>query len=65
MIGDAGLLFPEGNSAALAEQLVRLRDDPALRRELGARGRQRVLAHYTQQRIAERTWRAYQAITGR
>ena len=65
VIGGAGLLFPEGNSAALAEQLTRLRDDPALRHELGARGRQRVLAHYTQQRIAERTWRVYEAITGR
>ena len=62
VIGDAGRLFPEGNSAALAEQLVRLRDDPALRRELGARGRLRVLAHYTQQRIAERTWEAYQSV---
>lgn len=63
VIGDAGLLFPEGDSAALTEQLARLRDDPALRRELGARGRQRVLAHYTQQRIAERTWRVYEAIS--
>ncbi|MAG35413.1 MAG: glycosyl transferase family 1 [Dehalococcoidia bacterium] len=63
VIGDAGLLFPEGNTAELTEQLARLRGDPALRRELGVRGRQRVQAHYTQKRIAEQTWQAYQALS--
>ena len=62
VIGGAGLVFPEGNVPALVEALGRLRDDPALRRDLAARGRARVLAEYTQQRIAERTWQVYQAL---
>lgn len=37
-----GLTFPEGDSDALAEQLQRLRDDPALRRELARNGREAV-----------------------
>jgi glycosyltransferase involved in cell wall biosynthesis len=37
-----GLVFPEGDDARLAEQLQRLRDDPALRAELAARGRAQV-----------------------
>jgi glycosyltransferase involved in cell wall biosynthesis len=37
-----GLVFPEGDDARLAEQLQRLREDPALRAELAARGRAQV-----------------------
>ena len=37
-----GLVFPEGDDARLAEQLQRLREDPALRTELAARGRAQV-----------------------
>jgi glycosyltransferase involved in cell wall biosynthesis len=41
IMGDAGLLVPEGDPAALRDALVRLRDDPALRAELRAAGRER------------------------
>jgi glycosyltransferase involved in cell wall biosynthesis len=37
-----GLVFPEGDAAALAERLTRLRDDPGLRLELAGRGRHTV-----------------------
>jgi glycosyltransferase involved in cell wall biosynthesis len=37
-----GLVFPEGDDARLAEQLQRLREDPALRTELAAHGRAQV-----------------------
>jgi glycosyltransferase involved in cell wall biosynthesis len=60
VIGDAGLIFPEGNSRVLAQQLNRLQHDAALRGLLGQRGRQRVLEHYSNERIAARTvafWR--------
>jgi glycosyltransferase involved in cell wall biosynthesis len=53
VIGDAGLVVPEGDVAALA--LASLRDDPAKRNELGRRGRPRVLANFTQERIARET----------
>jgi len=36
---EGGLVFPEGDSGALAERLRRLREQPPLRRELATRGR--------------------------
>ncbi|GAA5784515.1 glycosyltransferase [Chitiniphilus shinanonensis] len=48
--GDTGLLYPYGDIAALSERLSRLAHDPALRRDLGERGRVRVCDHYTVQR---------------
>ncbi len=60
VLGDAGLLFPEGAVAALRAQLETLQRDPARRRELGQRGRARVLAHFTQARIAGETWKVYE-----
>ncbi|MEZ4381271.1 MAG: glycosyltransferase family 4 protein [Nannocystaceae bacterium] len=56
--GETGLLVPEGDPAALADALVRLFDDPALRRALGRAGRARVLREaswdVTATRILER-----------
>ncbi len=40
-LGDAGILVPEGDAAALADALRRLRDDAALRDRLAAAGRER------------------------
>jgi glycosyltransferase involved in cell wall biosynthesis len=42
-----GLTFPEGDSAALAERLARLREDPALRARLAAAGRAKVEQLFT------------------
>ncbi len=52
VIGDAGIIFPEGNAGALREALAALRDDAARRAQLAQAGRARVLAHYTPARIA-------------
>jgi glycosyltransferase involved in cell wall biosynthesis len=65
VIGDAGLIFPEDNIKALAAILARLASDPQLRAELCQRGRTRVLAHYTQQRIALATYEVYRQALGR
>jgi glycosyltransferase involved in cell wall biosynthesis len=62
VIGDAGLIFAEGDAQALASQLLHLAGDPALRAELGRRGRARVLAYFTQERIAAATYQVYQQI---
>jgi glycosyltransferase involved in cell wall biosynthesis len=59
VIGDAGLIFAEGDAQALASQLLRLSADSTLRAELARRGRARVLAHFTQERIAAATYQVY------
>lgn len=59
VIGDAGLIAPEGDIEALAEQIERLQDDATLRKQLGENGRKRVLAHYTHERIAVDTFNVY------
>lgn len=61
VIGDAGLIFREGDVAALRGALSRLMAEPALRRELADHGRARVLAHFTQAQIAAATYRVYEA----
>jgi len=53
VIEDAGLIFPEGNSAALATALRRLLLDVGLREELTRAGRRRVMEHYSWERVAD------------
>lgn len=62
VIGDAGLVTPEGDPVALSGALASLAHDPARRVTLGARGRARVLAHYTHQHIAQATAQVYREI---
>lgn len=54
VIGDAGVVVPEHNPAALATQLEALLGNPARRAILAARGRARVLAEFTQAALARR-----------
>jgi len=53
VVDQGGLIFPEQNPAALAETIMRLRNNPALARELGERGRSQVEERFTWQRVAE------------
>ena len=59
VIGDAGLIFPEDDVAALHAHLLRLMQSETARDELGRNGRQRVLTHYTQTQIADQTVAVY------
>jgi glycosyltransferase involved in cell wall biosynthesis len=61
VIGDAGLVFPEGQVDTLRDHLTRLLSDLDLRAGLARRGRERVLARYTQAHVAAETYRVYQA----
>jgi glycosyltransferase involved in cell wall biosynthesis len=62
--GDGGLIFPEGKVDALRACLAQLVDRPELRANLGRRGRERVLAHYTQAQIADQTYQVYRSVLG-
>jgi glycosyltransferase involved in cell wall biosynthesis len=64
VIGEAGLLFPEGNVAALRKWLVLLIDDPAERERLAEAGRQRALAQFTDAAIARATLKVYEQVMG-
>jgi len=60
VIGDAGLIFPEGNVQELSACVRQLLDDPELYAQLATKGRQRVIEHFTQERIAQQIYGAYQ-----
>jgi len=62
VIGQAGLVFPEGNVDALRDRLQALMDDPALWADLARRGRERALARFTQARVATETVEVYREI---
>jgi len=52
--GVTGLLSPRGDDAAMAENLLTLLGDPERRKAMGARGRRRVLARFTQSQMHQR-----------
>jgi glycosyltransferase involved in cell wall biosynthesis len=62
VIGDAGLIFPEGQVGVLRAHLARLLGDPDLRAELSRRGRARVVERFTQAQVAAQTYRVYRSV---
>ncbi len=64
VIGDAGLIFPEGDVAALRKCLERLMQNPSLWQDLAQRGRERVLAYFTQAQVAAQTVAVYRELAG-
>lgn len=62
VIGEAGLIFPEGNAGVLAAHIRKLLDDPAYRRTIGKAGRKRVLEHFTQAKVAQQTYELYVSV---
>ena len=64
VIGNPDLVFPEGDSRALAACIQTLIDDPERTRQFGIAGRQRVLGYYTQAQVAAATYRVYQGVLG-
>ena len=62
VVGDAGLIFPEGDVTALADRLGKIMRHPEVRRDLAARGRRRVLERYTQAHVAAQTVAVYESL---
>jgi glycosyltransferase involved in cell wall biosynthesis len=61
VIGDAGLVFPEGDAEALAGALRQMLSDENLRERLAVAGLARV-EHYSWERVAEKTYALYQQV---
>jgi len=62
VIGDAGLIYPEGDVRALAATIGRLAAQPALYADLARRGRARVLERYTQAALARQYYEVYRTM---
>ncbi|MEH2137781.1 hormogonium polysaccharide biosynthesis glycosyltransferase HpsO [Nostoc sp.] len=60
VIGDAGLVFPEGDAQALANCLVQLMDKPDLAHTLGEMGYQKAMVKYTNKALAKQQLEFYQ-----
>lgn len=59
VIGDAGLIFQEGDVNDLTKKLELLLNSAEPRNTLSKRGRERVLSNYTQKKVAEATFKVY------
>jgi len=62
VIGEAGLIFPEGNAPALADRLRQLQASPALRQALAQKGLARAREEYSQAVIAALTLAVYRRL---
>lgn len=51
--GVTGILVPPNDPQALAEAVLSLLRDPERRRQMGRRGREKVLAQFTPERVAD------------
>ena len=65
VIGDAGLIFPEGDAPALAAAIDRIRDSADLRASLIARGLARAQRCYSQDVIMNQIVAFYGQVLGR
>lgn len=62
VIGEAGLVFPEGNADALMNCLQQLIQQPELSAELSKRSYDRVLAQYTNRALAQKQLNFYREV---
>ena len=62
VIGDAGLIFPEGNIEALGNCLGQLMTNPELVKELANKGYTRAMEKYTNQAVAQKQLAFYQEL---
>ncbi|MGF1521471.1 MAG: hormogonium polysaccharide biosynthesis glycosyltransferase HpsO [Leptolyngbyaceae cyanobacterium] len=62
VIGDAGLVFPEGDADALATQIRQLMESPELQADLSKGGYERAMDQYTNQALARQTLDFYREL---
>ncbi|MEH1832528.1 MAG: hormogonium polysaccharide biosynthesis glycosyltransferase HpsO [Nostoc sp.] len=62
VIGDAGLVFPEGDAQALANCLVKLIDKPYYAHTLGEMGYKKAMIKYTNKALAKQQLEFYQEL---
>jgi glycosyltransferase involved in cell wall biosynthesis len=60
--GETGLLVPPNDPRALADAVIDLLDDPGRMKSMGHKGRERVRAHFTWDKVAKATLKFYQEI---
>ncbi|HEV2884245.1 MAG TPA: glycosyltransferase family 4 protein [Pyrinomonadaceae bacterium] len=63
VISDAGIVFPEGDAAALADALRKTLADRNLRERLARAGRTRVEQNYSWETVAEKTYKLFEQVT--
>ncbi|MEW6685362.1 MAG: glycosyltransferase [Candidatus Edwardsbacteria bacterium] len=64
IIGDAGLIFPEGDAKELAEKISILMSDSSVRNSLRNKGRQRVLERFTTDSVVDRLFAVLKKTVG-
>jgi glycosyltransferase involved in cell wall biosynthesis len=64
VVGEGGLVVPEGNPAKLAEAIQQLMNDPLRRAQIGEAGRKQALKNYTWKRVAEQMRDIYRQVAG-
>ncbi|MEH2221636.1 hormogonium polysaccharide biosynthesis glycosyltransferase HpsO [Nostoc sp.] len=62
VIGDAGLVFPEGDVQALANCLIQLMDKPDFAQNLGEMGYQKAMIQYTNKALAKQQLEFYKEL---
>jgi glycosyltransferase involved in cell wall biosynthesis len=63
VIGDAGLIFPEGDIQALANCILQLRQNPDLAQRLGVMGYKTAMRKYTNTALAKQQLEFYQELS--
>jgi len=59
-----GVIYPNGDNAALADGIVEMMNDPDRRREIARAGHRAVHARYDEETMARRTFEVYQTVLG-
>jgi glycosyltransferase involved in cell wall biosynthesis len=64
VLGEGGIVFPEGNVEALADALQRMRDNAAERERIAGLAEERVRSRFSNEAVARGMLDAYRSVTG-